>query len=156
FGGDLTFAGEAGAEDGGALELGARGLGVHDEACIDGGVDTWNVDLAVGRDFDLNHRRNVGKEAAVNGNAEAGAMAELAFAPSRLFGNEFDNPAVACDVDGVIVERAVVVWIVGRGFLDVELACFSEESELVIDRIALGNVSELVSERLYGERVVDI
>jgi hypothetical protein len=55
----------------GPLHLCAHSIGIHGQAAIDGHIDAWNRNMSVIRDGDLDHRRDIRNEAAVDGDAAA-------------------------------------------------------------------------------------
>ena len=75
--------------------LRADAIRVDDRAAIDGDVDARHGDIALLVDRRLDHRRHVAHEAAMDGEAKAVAFRQLALAPARLLGDEFDDVAQA-------------------------------------------------------------
>ena len=80
--GDLARERVAEAHHAGALHLRAHALGVDDGAAVDRDVDPRDRQLAVRVHRHLDHRRHVGGEAVVRGDAQAPALAQR-LAPAR-------------------------------------------------------------------------
>ena len=75
-----------------ALDLRADAIRIDGRPAVDGHVDPRNGHIALLVDRHFHDRRDIGHEAAVDGDAEPVALRQLA-APARLLGYELDDAA---------------------------------------------------------------
>ena len=156
-GGDLRRTGEADRHHGRPLHLRADAIGVDDDAGVDDHVHGRDLHRAPGVDFDLDHRGDIGVEAAVRGDADAPAAARLPLRPARPLAGHLEHAAQPPRVDRIPVVSA-------RRSSSSSTPCAFRSRTLPGPSISSMNSSEsrprrlrqLVGEAVRGKRVEDV
>ena len=138
-----------------ALGLGHDRVPVDEGPAVEGDVHLFDPGRSLRVHRDLGHHRDVGQEAAVGGDPQAASLGQLA-APTRLLRRELDHVAQPPRVEGIVLERGVVVRVVGHLGLQVHAAGRADQLQEVVPGIGARGVGQLVRERADGEGVVDV
>src|ERR1700730_12252218 len=151
----VTIKRVAEAHDCGPLHLCAHSIGIHGQAAIDGHIDAWNRNLSVIGDGDLDHRRGIGNEAAVDGDAAAVTRWQRLPPPSVLRG-KIKRGAQPSGIDRIKLDRGAIVWVIDALRLEIDLPCWPNELAQIIERISPGQGRHFVCERADREGVRDV
>src|SRR5439155_23164399 len=112
---------------------------IDDRAGIDNLIDARDAQVPARVHLNLDDRRNVRIEAAMRRDAEAPAAAGFLLSPTRLLTGHFENPPQPAAVDGISVERCLVVRIVQAMRFEVDQFAEYEHVVQALAGIAYGS-----------------
>src|ERR1700722_7855284 len=110
-GGDFSASGDTSSESPRAFELRLRDLRIHYQPRVHYAVDAWNSNVSLIVHLDFNHRRNIGEEAAMGGNAQAGSLAQFAFSPTGLLNHHLGHAPQTAGLPRISIQRSSVIRI---------------------------------------------
>ena len=102
---------DAGAEDHGALELGAGCFRIYHQARIHSRIHAGDAHFTLIVDFDFNDRGNVRQETSVRGNPYAAALRVFALSPPGFFRDHLRDMSQTAGFPGVGFKRSSVIRV---------------------------------------------
>src|SRR6202521_352993 len=108
---NLARSDNAGPEDRGTLELGARRLRIYDQACVQGHIHSGNSHLTLIVDFDFHYRGDIGQEALMRRNPYPRSLAMLPLSPAGFFRDRLRNMAKTSGFPRIGVHRSPIVRV---------------------------------------------
>src|SRR5262249_33047702 len=98
---------------------------------------------------------SVDQEAAVHNQAYAESVALFFLAPAGFFSDGLQHAAESGGVNGILIVRLSVVFVILRQFAFRKDAIPSQKLKLILERIFPDSMGQFVGEGLNSERIID-